>query len=226
MRILIVEDEKKLADALADGLTKKGYAVDTLNDGEKAFNRISLNHSEYDLIILDLMLPSKDGLQICKETRALDITTPILVLTARNETENKVNLLLSGADDYMVKPFSFEELLARIHALLRRPTDMVPEVLRFQDIELNPVAHAVIRDGKPILLTLKEFYLLEYFLRRPKEVINREDLLVHLWDFNYESFSNVIDVHVKNLRRKLNVGGRPDVLETVRGIGYRLSEQV
>lgn len=226
MRILIVEDEKKLADALVAGLTKKGYAVDALNDGEKAFNRISLNHSEYDLIILDLMLPSKDGLQICKEARALDITTPILVLTARNETENKVNLLLSGADDYMVKPFSFDELLARIHALLRRPADMVPEVLRFQDIELNPVEHTVTRDGKPISLTLKEFYLLEYFMRRPKEVINREDLLVHLWDFNYESFSNVIDVHVKNLRRKLNVGGRPDVLETVRGIGYRLSEQV
>ncbi len=226
MRILVVEDEKKLADALVAGLTKKGYAVDALNDGEKAFSRISLNHSEYDLIILDLMLPSKDGLQICKEARALDITTPILVLTARNETENKVNLLLSGADDYMVKPFSFDELLARIHALLRRPADMVPEVLRFQDIELNPVEHTVTRDGKPISLTLKEFYLLEYFMRRPKEVINREDLLVHLWDFNYESFSNVIDVHVKNLRRKLNVGGRPDVLETVRGIGYRLSEQV
>jgi DNA-binding response OmpR family regulator len=224
MRILIVEDEQKLAETLAEGLTKKGYAVDTLGDGEKAFTRITLHHNEYDLIILDLMLPSKSGEDICREARELDITTPILILTARAETENKVNVLLSGADDYLVKPFSFAELLARIHVLLRRPHDMVPETLKVHDIELNPLEHTVIRDGQPIPLTLKEFYLLEYFMRRPGEVVNREDLLVHLWDFNYESFSNVIDVHVKNLRRKLNVGGRADVLETVRGIGYRLRQ--
>lgn len=221
MRILVVEDEKKLADALAQGLTYKGYAVDVLGDGEKAFTRITLHRDDYDLIILDLMIPSMDGHTVCKEIRKLNITIPILVLTARNETETKVDLLLSGADDYLVKPFSFEELLARIHALLRRPSEMIPGVLKVGDVELDPVKHIVTRAGKPIALTLKEFNLLEYFMRRPNQVINREELLSHLWDFNYESFSNVIDVHVKNLRQKLGEKNRPPVLETVRGIGYR-----
>ena len=152
----------------------------------------------------------------------MGITVPILILTARNETDTKVDLLLSGADDYLVKPFSFDELSARVHALLRRPTDVVPEVLRFDTVELNPVTRTVTRDGAEIPLTLKEFGLLEYFMRHPNQVVNREDLLSNLWDFNYESFSNVVDVHVKNLRRKLSAGGDPDLLETVRGIGYRL----
>lgn len=224
MRILIVEDEEKLAESLAEGLGKKGYAVDTLGDGLKAFDRISMHHSDYDLIILDLMLPGMDGIAICKGVRDLDITTPILILTARDETETKVNLLLTGADDYLVKPFSFDELCARIHALSRRPGTIVPEVITVGDIILDTTAHTVARDGKPIQLTLKEFHLLEFFMRRPNQVVNREELLSHLWDFNYESFSNVIDVHIKNLRRKLSVGSRPDVLETVRGIGYRLRE--
>jgi two-component system, OmpR family, response regulator len=222
MKILIVEDEKKLAEAMARGLAHKGYAVDIIGDGKKALTRISLHRNDYDLIILDLMLPSMDGQAIAKGIRELDITLPILVLTARNETENKVNLLLSGADDYMVKPFSFEELAARVHALLRRPTETVPEILQVGDIELNPVERTVTRGGTPISLTLKEFGLLEYFMRHPNEVVNREDLLSHLWDFNYASFSNVVDVHVKNLRRKLDRGSRTSVLETVRGIGYRL----
>lgn len=222
MRILIVEDEPRLASALAEGLEKQGFAVDTVDDGEKAVTRISLHHKDYDIIILDLMLPSLDGLSVCREIRARDITTPVLVLTARAETEAKVELLLSGADDYLVKPFSFDELRARIQALLRRPTTSVPTVLKESGIELNPAEHTVTIDGNPISLTLKEFGLLEYFLRHPNEVVNREDLLAHLWDFNYESFSNVIDVHVKNLRRKLDAGNRPSILETVRGIGYRL----
>ncbi len=222
MRILIVEDEPRLASALAEGLEKQGFAVDTVDDGEKAVTRISLHHKDYDIIILDLMLPSLDGLSVCREIRARDITTPVLVLTARAETEAKVELLLSGADDYLVKPFSFDELRARIQALLRRPTTSVPTVLKESGIELNPAEHTVTIDGSPISLTLKEFGLLEYFLRHPNEVVNREDLLAHLWDFNYESFSNVIDVHVKNLRRKLDTGNRPNILETVRGIGYRL----
>ncbi len=222
MRILIVEDEPKLASVIARGLTAKGYAVDTIGDGTKALTRITLHHKDYDLVILDLMLPSLDGYAICREMRSRDIVLPILVLTARAETETKVELLLAGADDYLVKPFSFEELSARIHALLRRPANVLSEVLRAGNIELNPVAHTATRDDEPLILTLKEFSLLEYFLHHPNEVINREDLLAHLWDFNYESFSNVIDVHVKNLRRKLDAGNRPSVLETVRGIGYRL----
>lgn len=222
MRILIVEDEQKLAKAIARGLTIHGYAVDILNDGEEALTRISLHRSDYDLLILDLMLPSLDGFAICKEMRARDITIPILILTARAEVDTKVELLLAGADDYLVKPFAFEELLARIHALLRRPTASVPEVLQYNDIELDPVKRTVSRNGEPIELTLKEFGILEYFMRHPGEVVNREDLLAHLWDFNYESFSNVIDVHVKNLRRKLGCEKGDQVFETIRGIGYRL----
>ena len=222
MRILVVEDEPKLAEALKRGLSAKGYAVDTIGDGEKALTRASLHHNDYDVIVLDLMLPNKDGLTICRELRARDIVTPILILTARAETETKVELLLSGADDYLVKPFAFEELLARIQALLRRPAATMPEVLRQGDIELNPATHTAERGGQPLTLTLKEFGLLEYFLRHQNEVVNREDLLAHLWDFNYESFSNVIDVHVKNLRRKLDPDNSTSVLETVRGIGYRL----
>ncbi|MHB1163009.1 MAG: response regulator transcription factor [Minisyncoccota bacterium] len=221
MRILVVEDEKKLASIIAHGLTAKGYAVDTIDDGEKALTRISVHHQDYDLVLLDLMLPSLDGYAVCREMRARNITLPILVLTARAETEVKVELLLAGADDYLVKPFAFEELLARIHALLRRPSEAVPEVLVAGDITLNTAEHTATKDGKPLELTLKEFGLLEYFLRHQNEVVNREDLLAHLWDFNYESFSNVIDVHVKNLRRKLDGENESSVLETVRGIGYR-----
>jgi two-component system OmpR family response regulator len=222
MRILVVEDEPKLAAVIARGLGTKGYAVDTIDDGEKALTRISIHFKDYDLIVLDLMLPSMDGLAICKAARSQGIVTPILVLTARAETETKVELLLAGADDYLVKPFSFDELLARIHALLRRPAETLPEILTYGDIELNPIDHTATRGGEPLSLTLKEFGLLEYFLRHPGEVVNREDLLAHLWDFNYESFSNVIDVHVKNLRRKLGEANGDSALETVRGIGYRL----
>ena len=173
MKVLIVEDEEKLAAALARGLTANGYAVDTIGDGKKALTRITLHRKDYDLIILDLMLPSMDGLEVCRAVRERGITIPILVLTARNETEKKVNLLLSGADDYLVKPFSFGELSARIQALLRRPTEVVPEVLKAHDIELNVVQRRVSRGGKKVPLTLKEFGLLEYFMRHPDQVVNR-----------------------------------------------------
>ncbi|MBI5456346.1 response regulator transcription factor [Candidatus Kaiserbacteria bacterium] len=222
MKILLVEDEQKLADALAHGLKLKGYAVDTIYDGKKALNRISLHRTDYDLVILDLMLPSMDGLEICKTAREWGVTTPILILTARNETDRKVELLLAGADDYLVKPFSFEELSARVHALLRRPTETVPNVLQVSDLELNPVERTVRKNGENVPLTLKEFGLLEYFMRHPNQVVNREDLLTNLWDFNYASFSNVVDVHVKNLRKKLSGHTGENVLETVRGIGYKL----
>ncbi|MHB8710569.1 MAG: response regulator transcription factor [Minisyncoccota bacterium] len=222
MRILIVEDEVKLAEVLAEGLSKKGYAADTVNDGAKALARISMHRNDYDLVILDLMLPSMSGLDICKQMRAENITVPIIVLTALGETEKKIELLLAGADDYLVKPFSLDELIARVQAILRRPTESVPIVLQALDIELNPSERTAARDGVPLTLTLKEFGILEYFLRHPNEVVNREDLITHLWDFNYESFSNVVDVHVKNLRQKLDRGSYPSVLETVRGIGYRL----
>lgn len=222
MRLLVVEDEPKLASVIAKGLSAKGYAVDTVGDGAEAATRILVHGGDYDMVILDLMLPSKTGNEICTEVRAAGVTVPILILTARNETEHKVELLLSGADDYMVKPFSFDELLARIQAILRRPTESLPTILKGGDIELDPVGHMVKQEGKEVPLTLKEFRLLEYFMRHPNEVINREDLLTHLWDFNYEAFSNVVDVHIKNLRQKLDKKNAESILETIRGIGYRL----
>lgn len=222
MKILLVEDEKKLADSLARGLNQKGYAVDIIGDGKKALNRISLHRTDYNVIILDLMLPSMDGLEICKTAREWGVTTPILILTARNETERKVELLLAGADDYLAKPFSFNELLARLQALLRRPAESLPQTLHVGSITLNPSERRVEANGKEISLTLKEFGLLEYFMRHPNQVANREDLLTNLWDFNYASFSNVIDVHVKNLRKKLNDADTDAILETIRGIGYKL----
>ncbi len=224
MRILVVEDEVKLADAIKAGLEKNGYAVDVVNNGEKAFKRASLNHIDYDLIILDLMLPDMDGFSITKSLRERNITTPILILTARNETEVKVELLLSGADDYVVKPFSFDELLARIAAIFRRPQQVLPSILSIQDVELNSSSLKVKKAGEEVPLTLKEFMLLEHFMRNPNKVINREDLLSHLWDFNYSSFSNVVDVHVKNLRKKLGWESVNGILETIRGVGYRLKD--
>ena len=222
MKILLVEDEAKRAAAIKKGLEMEGYTVDIIDDGKKALTRISLHRSDYDIIILDLMLPSLDGREITKQARELGITVPILILTARAETETKVEVLLSGADDYLVKPFSFAELAARIRAILRRPVEALPETLKIGDIELNAVERRVTKSGEDVPLTLKEFGLLEYFMRRPNQVVNREDLLSHLWDFNYIGFSNVVDVHVKNLRRKLGEGNGDNILETVRGIGYRL----
>ena len=224
MKILLVEDEEKLAQGIAKGLQMEGYTVDIIGDGKKALTRISLHRSDYDVIILDLMLPGMDGYEICKQVREWNITVPILILTARAETDTKVQLLQSGADDYLVKPFSFAELVARVRALMRRPSESIPETLKFGDIELRPSERKVLRDGQEIALTLKEFGLLEYFMRHPNQVVNREDLLNHLWDFNYVGFSNVVDVHVKNLRRKLDSAGGQGALETVRGIGYRLAE--
>lgn len=222
MRILVVEDEEKLAEGLKIGLIKRGYAVDTLGNGDLALKRVAMNHMDYDLVVLDLMLPGLDGLSIVRGLRELDITIPILVLTARDEIETKVDLLLSGADDYLVKPFSFEELCARIQAIFRRPAESLPSILMIADIKLDPVQKKVYKGESEVRLTLKEFVLLEYFLRNPNKVVNREDILSHLWDFNYTSFSNVVDVHVKNLRKKLGQGDTESILETVRGVGYRL----
>ena len=222
MKVLLVEDEEKLAQALKRGLELGGYTVDIVADGKKALTRISLHRDDYDVVILDLLLPSMDGHEICRQMRARNITVPVLVLTARAETDTKVNLLLSGADDYLVKPFSFAELSARLQALLRRPSASLPEVLHVDDIDLDLGTRRVSRGGSEVPLTLKEFALLEYFMRHPNQVVNREDLLTHLWDFNYVGFSNVVDVHIKNLRRKLDGTNADGVLETVRGIGYRL----
>lgn len=222
MRILIVEDEEKLAKALKAGLEKSGYAVDYVTDGEAAQRRIEMSHSDYDLVILDLMLPKKDGIEVCKDIRAQKITIPILVLTARDGVGDKIAVLDIGADDYLVKPFSFEELGARIRALLRRPEQSLPLELKVSDLTLDTSTRKVTCAGKEIPLTLKEFNLLEYLMRHPNQVLNREQLWDHIWDFAADSFSNVLDVHIKNLRKKIEHGNHKKILETVRGVGYRL----
>jgi DNA-binding response OmpR family regulator len=227
MHLLIVEDEEKLAKALKKGLEMKGYAVDWLPDPHKALSRILLYRNEYDLIILDLMLPGMDGATITESVRKENVTTPIIILTARNETEHKVDLLNKGADDYIVKPFSFDELLSRINAVLRRPQTAKPVILRVGELEMNASTRTVTKGGEEVPLTLKEFSLLECFMRQPNEVLSREKLFDHVWDFNSLSWSNVLDVHMKNLRKKLHDDQNDTpVFETVRGVGYRLAGAV
>jgi DNA-binding response OmpR family regulator len=223
MRILIVEDEAKLAEALKKGLESKGFAVDWLADSEKARTRILLYRDEYDLILMDLMLPGVDGATITREAREAGVKTPIIVLTARDETDYKVELLNTGADDYLAKPFSFEELVARINAVLRRPEQSLPTMLSVRDIELDPGKRVVTKAGKEIALTLKEYSLLELFLRHPNEALTRETILDHVWSFDFPGFSNVLDVHMKNLRKKLDTYEDAPLFETVRGVGYRLN---
>ena len=227
MHLLIVEDEERLAKALKKGLELKGFAVDWLADPEKARSRILLYRNEYDLIILDLMLPGLDGATITESVRQENVTTPIIILTARNETEHKVDLLNKGADDYIVKPFSFEELLSRINAVLRRPAQTKPVTLKVGPLEMDMATRVVRRSGQEIPLTLKEFSLLECFMRQPGEGLSREKLFDHVWDFNSLSWSNVLDVHMKNLRKKLGTNDDGEQLfETVRGVGYRLLGEV
>lgn len=224
MRILIVEDEAKLAEALKKGLELKGFAVDWLADAEKARTRILLYRDEYDLILLDLMLPGVDGGTIAKDARAEGVTTPIIILTARDETDTKIELLNIGADDYIAKPFSFEELVARITAVLRRPSETLPTTMSVRDIVLDPGRRVVEKAGEPVPLTLKEYSLLEYFMRHPDEALSRENIMDHVWSFDFPGFSNVLDVHMKNLRKKLDTYETADPLfETVRGVGYRLN---
>ncbi len=222
MRILIVEDEEKLAKALKDGLESEGHAVDYLTDGEKGESRIRMCRGDYDLVVLDLMLPGKNGFEVCRDVRAEGVTLPILILTARDSTEDKVLALDSGADDYLVKPFAFDELVARMRALWRRPREALPEELEVRDLVLNPATREVHRAGKRIDLTLKEFELLHYLMRHPNQVMGREDIFAHLWDFADTSLSNVIDVHVKNLRHKIDDGHAHKLLETTRGVGYAI----
>jgi DNA-binding response OmpR family regulator len=222
MRILVIEDDEKMAKLLVQGLTRNGYAADYVLDGEAGERRIELYHGDYDLITLDLMLPGKNGFEVCRSVRNRGLTIPILVLAGRDTPEDKVKALDCGCDDYLIKPFSFEELLARIRALLRRPQETLPEELRAKNIVLKPVEREVYRDGEKIDLTLKEFELLHYLMRNPGKVLGREDIYVHLWDFAANSMSNIIDVHVKNLRKKIGDNSDERIVETVRGVGYRL----
>lgn len=224
MRILIVEDQEKLAQLLKAGLEREGYTADFVTDGALGERRIEMHHNDYDIIILDLMLPKRSGFEICEHIRKLGIKTPVLALTARDSSEDKVKMLdTCGADDYLVKPFDFKELLARLRALYRRPTSVLPVKLTVSDLELDPAQRTLTRSGKAIKLTLTEFRLLEYFMRHPNQIIERETLCSKVWDFNFESFSNIIDVYINRLRKKIDSNRGQKLIETIRGIGYKLN---
>jgi DNA-binding response OmpR family regulator len=225
MRILIVEDSEKLSGLLKKGLESEGYAADKVHDGKSALDKILLNYQDYDLIILDLMLPGISGLEICRIVRDQKITTPILILTAKDTVDDRITGLNSGADDYLIKPFSFDELLARIRAILRRPKQQIADKLEIKDLVLDLVSKKALRSGKEINLTLKELRMLEYFMRNKGKVLTREDIMTALWDFDFNSFSNVIDVHVKNLRKKIDSGYVHKLFKTVYGIGYKIENE-
>ncbi len=222
MKILIVEDDPAINKGIKIGLENEGYAVESFHDGEKALKHILLNHKDYDILVLDRMLPGKSGDEICKSIREKKIYTPIIFLTALGSTHDKVDLLNSGADDYLTKPFSAEELLARIKALMRRPREALPNTIQAGPIKIDLNATKVYLKDKEILLTLKEFRILEYLVRHPNQVITRDQLLDNVWDFGFNSFSNVINVHITHLRKKLEKAGVKDFLKTMRGIGYEV----
>ena len=220
MRILVVEDEPAIAAFIADGLRKAGYGVDLANDGADALHWVAI--TTYDLIILDVMLPGMDGLSICEAMRGRGIVTPVLMLTARDAIEDRVAGLDSGADDYLVKPFAFAELLARIRALLRREPALLGTVLHLADLSLDTRSHEVYRNGEAIALTTKEYRLLELLMRHPNQTITREAIAEHIWNYEFDNITNLIDVHIHALRRKLDDPYLTKLLHTVRGVGYRL----
>ena len=220
MRVLVVEDEPKMAGLVKRGLEEEGIAVDVAGRGEDAV--WMAGSTEYDVVVLDVMLPGFDGFEVCRRLRADEVWTPVLMLTARDAVEDRVAGLDGGADDYLVKPFSFDELLARLRALARRGAVDRPAVLEVGDLCLDPATRRVSRDGAEISLTQKEFAILETLMRRPGVALSRLQLLEHAWDDAYENRSNVVDVYIRYLREKIDRPFGKDTIETVRGVGYRL----
>jgi DNA-binding response OmpR family regulator len=223
MRVLVVEDERKVAQFIKKGLEEEGYAADLAFDGEEGLN-MALDRV-HDLILLDISLPKMNGLGVLKKLREEKVATPVLLLTVRAAIEDKVLGLDSGADDYLTKPFAFQELLARIRALLRRKAEAGPPLLRFADLILDPARRLATRGEEKIELTSKEFSLLEYFLRNPGRVLSRAMISEHVWDYDFDTESNVIDVYVNYLRRKIDSGREKKLIHTVRGAGYVLKEE-
>lgn len=221
MRILVIEDEQRLSNIIKKGLMEDGFAVDTAFDGEDG---LYLAESEtYDGIILDIMLPKLDGLEVCKNLRTKKVRTPILLLTAKTTVEDKVLGLDSGADDYMTKPFAFIELRSRIHALLRRSSNDASPQLTLSDISVDPLKHTVIRAGVKIALTPKEFSILELLMRHKDEVVTRTMITEHVWDYNFDGMSNIVDVFVASLRRKIDKKNTCKLIHTIHGVGYKIS---
>ena len=220
MRILLVEDDVKLARALARGLRRHAYAVDVADDADQALARCTVY--DYDLVVLDVMLPGRDGFAVCRTLRERGAGQPVLMLTARDAVDDRIRGLDAGADDYLPKPFDFGELLARIRALLRRGAAGRPAQLRVGDLVVDPATHRVQRAGRPVELTAREFAVLEYLARHPGQAISRTRLLEHVWDANFEGSTNVVDVYVGYLRRKLERPFERPLITTVRGVGFRL----
>ena len=215
---MIVEDEKKVAGFIKKGLEEETYAVDVAYDGEEGFHLADMN--QYDMIILDLMLPKMDGLEVLTRLRDKKVSTPILLLTAKDAVDDKVAGLNKGADDYLTKPFAFSELLARIRSLLRRGQAETQTELKVGDLILDMVSHKVSRNGEEIELTGKEYSLLEYFMRNEGKVLTRTMIAEHVWDYNFDTFTNVIDVYVNHLRKKIDKKYPAKLLHTLRGVGY------
>ncbi len=220
MRLLVVEDEARIARFIQRGLEEEHHAVDVAPDGDDAVHLATIN--EYDVILLDILLPRKNGLAVCRELRARNVSAPILMLTAKDSVEDKVAGLNSGADDYLTKPFAFDELLARVNALARRRSlDRAP-LLRVDDLTLDPLTHEVRRGGEPIELTNKEYALLALLMRRPGQVLTRTQIAEQIWDMDFDNESNVIDVYIRYLRKKIDADGTRPLIHTVRGAGYTM----
>lgn len=224
MRILVIEDNHRLNNSLSSSLVHEGYSVDSAYDGQEGQDLAEL--TAYDLIILDILLPEKDGLEVCRDLRRRRIQTPILLLTARDGIDDRVEGLDCGADDYLVKPFAMRELLARLRALLRRQQPTKQGRLTVGKLVVDPITHTVERAGRPLDLTPKEFALLEYLMYHPNQVVTREMIEQHIWNYDFECESNVIDVYVRRLRRKIDDPFAVKLLTTVRGVGYRLQPPV
>jgi DNA-binding response OmpR family regulator len=222
MRVLVVEDEPGIAQFIRQGLREAGYAVDVAHDGQEGLDYAYV--AEYDVFVLDILLPKLDGLDVLRALRARGVKTPVLLLTAKDTVEDRVRGLDSGADDYLVKPFAFPELVARLRALLRRPPLQMDPVLHLGDLEMDTARREVRRSGRLIELSPREFTLLEYLMRHPRHVLTRTQLAEHVWNFDFFNDSNVVDVYIGYLRRKIDRGYDRPLLQTVRGVGYRLSD--
>ena len=223
MQILIVEDEEKILNFLSHGLIEEGYAVDAADDGEDALYKFGIN--EYDLVILDIMIPKVDGITVCRKIREFNTCVPVLILSAKDAIGDKIKGLDAGADDYMAKPFTFSELLARVRALLRRGKKADPAILTIDNLSLDPATRTAKRGDTMIVLTAREYALLEYFMRNSGRVLAKSELLEHVWDYNYAGLSNILETYVKYLRKKLKVN--PDDIELIhtrRGSGYILEK--
>jgi len=223
MRVLLVEDEPRMANVIAKGLREHSYAVDLAHDGDAGLYQTSIN--DYDVIVLDVLLPQRDGFQVCRELRRRGNATPVLMLTARAAVDDRLTGFDAGADDYLTKPFSFRELLARIHALLRRDSQLRPDVLEIGDLLIDSASHRVSRANRDVQLTAKEYALLEYLARRAGQLVSRSEIAAHVWDDSFDPFSNTIEVYINRLRKKIDGNHSIKLLQTRRGEGYILDSR-